>query len=52
VKEVRMTPDESYAVLLLAFLLVTVTQKKFAQFRTLEFKERVQWLLAFRTPVC
>jgi hypothetical protein len=31
VKEVRMTPDESYAVLLLAFLLVTVTQKKFAQ---------------------
>ena len=25
-----MTPDESYAVLLLAFLLVTVTQKKFA----------------------
>jgi len=31
VKEVRMSPDESYAVLLLAFLLVTVTQKKFAQ---------------------
>jgi hypothetical protein len=29
-EEIRMTPDESYASLLLAFLLVVITQKQFS----------------------